>query len=144
MLGNMMRYVFDTPVLVAARRSRGASNALLSALDERKCFKLLASVPLFLEYEHVLTQPGNLQAFGLERPPAIRFLDWLAKLATPVELHRLWRPLLADVGDDLVLETAVCGEADAIVTLRAPLFDAATGGRLPALSPAEALKRIVA
>ena len=53
----MSRVVLDTHVLVAAARSRqGASFALLQALRADR-FRLLASVPLFLEYEAVLKRP---------------------------------------------------------------------------------------
>ena len=47
----MLRFVFDTDVIVAAMRSpKGASAALLGAvLDQR--LAMLASVPLFFEYE---------------------------------------------------------------------------------------------
>jgi hypothetical protein len=35
---------------------------------------------------------------------------------TPVQMFFLWRPLLRDRADDMVLETAVNGSADTIVT----------------------------
>jgi len=51
--------VIDTSVFVAARRSRqGAFNALIRRI-ERGTFRVLASVPLFLEYEAVLTRPEH-------------------------------------------------------------------------------------
>ena len=54
------RVVLDTNVLVAAGRSRnGASFALLQALRAKR-FLMLASVPLFLEYEAVLKRPEHL------------------------------------------------------------------------------------
>jgi len=41
-------------------------------------------------------------------------LDALARIAEPVEISCLWRPHLADPGDELVLETAVSGGTDMI------------------------------
>jgi hypothetical protein len=38
----------------------------------------------------------------------------------------LWRPLLSDAGDDLVLETAVNGRADALVTFNRRDFEPVT------------------
>ena len=45
-----------------------------------------------------------------------RFLGGFAALAEPVEVHLRWRPQLRDAGDELVLEAAVNGRADALVT----------------------------
>ncbi|MGH6896563.1 MAG: PIN domain-containing protein [Geminicoccaceae bacterium] len=46
----------------------------------------------------------------------MRALDVLAALLEPVQVHFSWRPLLADPTDDMVLETAINGQAQAIVT----------------------------
>ena len=56
----LQRVVLDANVLVAAARSRnGAAFALLGALRANQ-FCMLASVPLFLEYEAVLKRPEQL------------------------------------------------------------------------------------
>jgi putative PIN family toxin of toxin-antitoxin system len=109
-------FVLDTDVLVAAlRSSRGASRQLLlGALDYR--FELLLSVPLMLEYEAVLTRPEHLAACGLSGAEVQRILDDLASVARQVRLAFRWRPRLSDPNDDMVLETAVNGNANAIVT----------------------------
>lgn len=108
--------VLDTDVIVAAFRSdRGASRELLlSALNEE--FELLVSVPLMLEYESVSTRPEQLAASGLSPEEVGRVLDDLAAIARPVRLAFRWRPQLSDPDDDMVLETAVNGNASAIVT----------------------------
>lgn len=112
----LLSYVLDTDVMVAAIRSdRGASRQLLlAALNEQ--FELLLSVPLMLEYESVLTRPQHLAACGLSSEDVGRVLDDLASVARPVRLAFRWRPQLSDPGDDMVLETAVNGSADGIVT----------------------------
>jgi predicted nucleic acid-binding protein len=43
-------------------------------------------------------------------------LDAVAAIAEPVRFEFLWRPLLPDPDDDMVVETGVNGRADAIVT----------------------------
>ena len=43
-------------------------------------------------------------------------LDALATRLEPVEIRFLWRPQLKDADDEMVLETAVNGRAEAIVT----------------------------
>jgi putative PIN family toxin of toxin-antitoxin system len=109
-------YVLDTDVLVAAFRSAtGASRRiLLAALDRR--FELLLSVPLMLEYEAVLSRPEHLREAGASVEDVADVLDGLALLGRRVTFAFRWRPALPDPNDDMVLETAVNGHADAIVT----------------------------
>jgi len=111
-----MRLVLDTDVVIAALRSEhGASRQLLlAALDRR--FVMLASVPLMLEYEAVLTRPDQLEETGMTTKEANILLDALAALAEPVTLWFHWRPQLQDPADEMVLETAVNGHADRLVT----------------------------
>jgi putative PIN family toxin of toxin-antitoxin system len=138
----MLRVVLDTNILIHARRSRtGASNALLRAVDDG-AFRLLVSVPLFLEYESVLTRPDHLLASGLTERQANKFLDYLAILAEPVKLHYLWRPQLGDVADDMVLETAINGRANCIVTFNTRHFGPAARFGIEIVWPAEAIRRI--
>ena len=111
-----MRLVFDTSTLVAALRSAsGASRQLLvAALEKRVTF--LASVPLIIEYEAVLTRSEHLKASGLSVNDMNAILDAVAAVAEPVRLSFLWRPMLTDPDDDMVLETATNGHADYLVT----------------------------
>lgn len=108
--------VLDTDVLVAAFRSElGASRqVLLAALDRQ--FELLLSVPLMLEYETVLSRPEHLEASGATEEDVQDVLDGLALVGKRVTFAFRWRPALPDANDDMVLETAVNGHADAIVT----------------------------
>ena len=82
------------------------------------------SVPLFIEYEAVLSRPGLLEETGLSMIEGTRILDGLASIMEPVDIHYLWRPLLSDPYDDMVQETAVNGRADAIVTFNLKDFGA--------------------
>jgi putative PIN family toxin of toxin-antitoxin system len=111
-----MRIVLDTDVVVAAMRSpAGASAGLLqAALNGR--VQLLANVALILEYEAVCKRQEHLAAANLESAQAELFVDALAALAEPVESHFIWRPQLKDPSDEMVLEAAVNGRAQAIVT----------------------------
>ena len=111
-----MRLVLDTDVVVAAFRSdRGASRRLLLAALNRKVI-MLVSVPLMLEYEAVLKRPEQLDAIGVTSDEIDAVLDALAAVIEPVRLRFLWRPMLKDPSDEMVLETAVNGRADRLVT----------------------------
>ena len=138
-----MRYVLDTNVVVAAFRSAfGASRQLLlGALDGH--FELLLSVPLTLEYEAVLTRPEQLAAMGGRRSEVLALLDDIVAVATPVRFSFRWRPALFDRGDDMVLETALNGAADAIVTFTLSDFVLVPERfHCAVLSPAQVLERL--
>lgn len=65
------------------------------------------------------------------------------RVLEPVRLSFLWRPMLPDANDDMVLETAVNGRADLLVTFNRRHFEAApaTFG-IAVESPAETVRRL--
>ena len=140
-----MRLVFDTAVMVAAIRSAaGASRWLLrSALEQRRGLTLLVSVPLLVEYEAVMTRAEHLRSANLAAADVGALLDAIAAVAEPVRLAYLWRPALPDADDDMVLEAAVNGRADGIVTFNTTDFvPAAKDFGIAVLSSGEAVKRL--
>lgn len=111
-----MRIVLDTGVVVAALRSpTGASRKLLIAAMDG-VFDMVISAPLLLEYEAVLKRPEHLNAAGATATDIDTILNQIAATARRTIVHYLWRPCLSDANDDLVLEAAVNGGADAIAT----------------------------
>jgi putative PIN family toxin of toxin-antitoxin system len=137
------RIVVDTSVVVAGLRTRsGPGNAVLRLVANRRLV-LLATPPLFLEYEDVLKRPEQRLAHGLTPETIDEFLAELAALVEPVEVHFLWRPQLRDPNDEMVLEAAINGQADALVTYNVAAF-ALAGERfaIPIVSPADLLKKV--
>ena len=111
-----VKVVLDTDVIVAAMCSpTGAAVALLLAVLEGHGV-LAANVALAIEYEATCSRAEIVSAAGLSVAQAGVFLDALADLIVPVETHYLWCPLLRDLSDEMVLEAAVNGQAQAIVT----------------------------
>jgi putative PIN family toxin of toxin-antitoxin system len=138
-----VRLVLDTDVLTAALRSdRGTSRRLLiGALTGR--FGLLVSVPLMIEYEAVLTREEHLTAAGASVEDVMTVLDALASVLEPVRLSFLWRPMLPDATDDMVLETAVNGRADLVVTFNRRHFEVASARfGIEVESTAEVVRRL--
>jgi putative PIN family toxin of toxin-antitoxin system len=114
-LAQPFRIVLDTNVLRAAMwSSAGASYQLLRALPRADVTPLL-SVPLYLEYQAVLTRPEHLPG-GVDSPRMLGFLRRLAGFAEHRAIYFLWRPFLRDADDDMVLELAVAGRATHIIT----------------------------
>ena len=140
-----MRLVLDTAVMVAAIRSdAGASRWLLrAALERRSGLTVLVTVPLLIEYEAVMTRAEHLKASGLSDGDVEALLDAVAAVAEPVRLAYLWRPTLPDVDDDMVLEAAVNGQADGIVTFNLGDFiGPARQFGLEVMRPGEAVQRL--
>lgn len=135
--------MLDTDVVVAAMRSpRGASAELLRRMDAGKAVMLL-TVALALEYEAICTLAEHRLASGLSASDAALYVDGLIALAEPVKAFFRWRPQLRDPGDELVLEAAVNGQADAIVTFNeGHLREARKSFGIAVIRPAEALRRI--
>ncbi|HEY3975536.1 MAG TPA: putative toxin-antitoxin system toxin component, PIN family [Candidatus Sulfotelmatobacter sp.] len=139
----MLKIIVDTSVVVAGLRTRlGAGNAVLRLVAERR-IGILATPPLFLEYEDVLKRPEHRLAHGLTENQIDEFLAELAALIEPVEVHFQWRPQTRDPNDEMVLEAAINGQADALVTYNVADF-AAAGERfeIAIMRPAELLKKV--
>jgi len=135
--------VLDTDVIIAALRSPSGASAALLMAARRGELTMLANVALALEYEATCRRAEHGVAAGLSPAQVGVFIDAVIALAEPVETHFLWRPQLRDPGDELVLEAAVNGQANAIVTFNQKDF-----GEIPmkfsveVLAPVDALRRI--
>ncbi len=138
-----MRAALDTDVIVAGLcSSAGASRQLLLLLAQGH-FVAVASVAMMLEYEAVLKRPKQLRAIKLTPAEVDTFLDGLATMVIPVTPFFLWRPQLRDPADEHVLETAVNGYADAIITFNIRHYaPAAAQFGIALLRPGEAVYRI--
>jgi putative PIN family toxin of toxin-antitoxin system len=134
--------VLDTSVVVSALRTRlGAGNEVLRLVASRR-LALLATPPVFLEYEEVLKRPEHRLAHGLTLSEVDTFLAEMAALIEPVEVHFLWRPQVRDAKDEMVLEAAINGEADALVTYNVSDFAfAAERFGIEILRPSELLRK---
>ncbi|HZA66342.1 MAG TPA: PIN domain-containing protein [Geminicoccaceae bacterium] len=69
-----------------------------------------------------------------------RFIDSLVAVAEPVEIRFLWRPDLRDPDDAKVLEAAVNGRADWLVTFNVADLAAAAEFGVNVGTPAAALR----
>ena len=137
-----LRVVFDTSIIVAALRTRnGAANAVLRLVPTGGLVPL-ATAPLFLEYEEVLKRPEQRLVHGLASEDIEAFLSELAALIEPIEVHFQWRPQMADPSDEMVIEAAINGSAEALVTYNVRDFrSVGERFRIPILRPADLLRK---
>ncbi len=135
-----MKIVIDTNVLFAALKSRrGASYKLVTLLPSER-FSIAISVPLIIEYEGVLKR-GKLFSNITENDIG-DFIDFFCYVGEQQEIFFLWRPFLPDPSDDLVLEVAVAGGCDAIITYNKRHFKNVYKFGLRILDPREFLAEI--
>lgn len=113
-MGKIFQVVLDTNVWICALRSQyGGSHKLLSLLDKGK-FEINISVPLILEYEDVakrLSWKGKVSEKAIDD-----ILDYICLIGNRRKIHFLWRPRCHDPKDDMILEVAVAGQCDCIIT----------------------------
>ena len=132
--------VLDTNVLYAGLKSnRGASFRLLELLDSG-LFEPCVSVPLVFEYESVLKRAAR--ELGLTHSDVDDVIDFICGVARPQPIFFLWRPLLRDPKDDMVLEAAVEGQCEYIVTHNVRDFAGAEQFGLQVLLPGAFLKLV--
>src|SRR5215475_5327630 len=124
------------------RSPNGASAEILRRARQGRV-TLLVSVPLAMEYEATCSEAEHQLAAGLSEREVEIFLNAVMAMAEPVRTHFLWRPQLRDPGDEMVLEAAVNGQADALVT-----FNVRDFGSVPerfgieVMIPREAIRRV--
>src|SRR5258708_31938924 len=134
------RVVLDTNVLIAGLRSpNGASFQVLQRLGG-DAFTLCVSVPLVLEYEAVAKRQSR--ELGLSFADIDDVLDYVCSIAEPHTIFYLWRPVLRDPRDDLVLELAVEPGASCILTHNLRAFRRIPPFRIDAISPGAFLRRL--
>ncbi|MCY4200630.1 MAG: putative toxin-antitoxin system toxin component, PIN family [Gammaproteobacteria bacterium] len=130
--------VIDTNVVISTMRSRlGASFKLLSLIDSQK-FEFSVSVALVLEYESALMRSVPF----IPRADVEILLDYICEIANHQKTFYLWRPVLRDPNDDLVVEVAIAGNCDTIVTFNRRDFDGTQRFGIRIMTPREFLDQI--
>jgi predicted nucleic acid-binding protein len=128
--------VIDTNVLVAGLRSRRGASFQVIRLVGTGAFEHAVTVPLVMEYEDVLLRPGTVP---LPASAAQAVIDYVCSTGIEQPVHFLWRPLLPDAKDDMVLEAAAGAGCSRIVTFNVRHFALAAGLVVSAATPAEFL-----
>ncbi len=121
----MVRIVIDTNVLVSAILSPGgASREVLRRCLTGKTQPLISNA-LFLEYEDVLSRKELFETAPIGPDDRAHLLDAVLSMCQWINITFLWRPNLPDESDNHLVELAVAGNAEWIVT--GNVKDLATG-----------------
>ena len=113
---SMNKVVIDTSVLISALIGKtGPAREVI-----RRCLtgqlKPLISTTLFLEYEAVSKRNKIKELCPLTEAEVNELLAALFSVFEWVQIHYLWRPNLKDEGDNFLIELAVAGNAESIIT----------------------------
>ena len=111
-----MKVVLDTAALISAIRSSTGAAAEIVRLTAVGKLTLLMDYKLVCEYRDVALRPQHIAASGRTSEDAEATIEMLEAIAAPVLVRIKHRPLSQDGNDDMVLDVAINGQADAVVT----------------------------
>lgn len=112
----MMLVTLDTNILYQALMSNaGASYFILKQVRNRR-IQIALSVPVFHEYQDVLTRKKSLDDFELELADIDKFLRYLAYVGKTFEIFYLFRPNLRDEKDNMLVELALTSQSSYLIT----------------------------
>jgi len=127
-------------VILAAMRSRtGASHRLLLTIGHSR-WQSVVTPALMYQYEDVARRPGN--APGLSPQEITNILNLIYQHSHRQLVWFSWRPLSSDPGDDAILEAAIAGGCDLVVSFNERHLRAARAFGIEVLKPADLLKLI--
>jgi len=107
--------VIDANLFVGACLGTGAAHAVVAACF-RKAFTPLMGAALFAEFDDVIHRAELFQACRLNDHEREELLDIFLAHCEWTRVYYLWRPNLPDEADNHLVELAVAGGAEFIVT----------------------------
>ena len=113
---SVRRIVVDTNVLVSAVLSRdGAAREIVRRCLTREAVPLIGNA-LFSEYEDVFAREPLFRNAPIGPGARSELLDAFLSTCLWISIAYLWRPNLRDEADNQLIELAVAGNAEAIIT----------------------------
>jgi uncharacterized protein len=110
-----MHIVVDTNVFVGACLGTGACNAVIARCLRKEAQPLMGNT-LLAEYEDVLSRAVLFEKCRLTAAERDELLDIFLACCRWTRIYYAWRPNVPDEGDNHLIELAVAGGAQAIVT----------------------------
>ena len=110
-----MRIVIDTNVFIGACLGSGASNAVVTQCLAGNALPLMGNA-LFSEYEDVLARSTLFAKSRLNAGERDELFDIFAATCEWTRVYYQWRPNLRDESDNHLIELAIAGNAQYIVT----------------------------
>jgi len=130
-----MKLVLDTNVLISAFLWKGTTRQILERIIDGQD-KLLTANEILAEFSSVLSRPK----FGLTPGELSYFLSAVTEMSDMIGLSGTIKNACRDSADDKILECALLGEADRIITGDADLLVLRKYKKIKILTPAEYLR----
>jgi putative PIN family toxin of toxin-antitoxin system len=138
-----VRIVLVTSVLISALRSEQGAAAEVIRRVMLGELTVLMDHKIAYEYRDVAFRARQLHVAGKSREQTADILNLIEAQAEAVRVYFMPRPLSTDPNDDMVLDVAINGRADAIVTFNTKHFESAAAQfNIDVVRPAELLTRI--
>ncbi len=112
----MITIVIDTNILVAALQKEGNSaRKILRLCLSGECNAVIGAA-LFVEYEDVLNRDALFEKSILNKQEREQVFNGFLSVCKWCEVFYAWRPNLPDEADNHLLELAIAGQAEVIIT----------------------------
>ena len=131
-----MRAVLDTNVLVSALLSAGSPPDAITRGGYEGEFQLISSAPLVSELQNVLTRRRIQDRLGWSDPEVAGFITYFSEQAIMVQPQSQLAVITSDPADNRVLEAALEGKADYVVSGDRHLLDLRAYGGIRIVTPA--------
>ena len=110
-----MRVVIDTNIFLGACLGTGAANQTVAACLRVQCTPLMGAA-LLTEYEDVMGRNELFSQCRLSLQERNDLLDIFLSVCEWTRVYYIWRPNLPDEADNHLIELAIAGGAELIVT----------------------------
>lgn len=110
-----MKVVIDTNVFLGACLGTGAAQGVIAACLKGQCSPLMGNA-LFAEHEDVLGRSNLFKSCKLSAKERDELFDVFLSFCQWTRIYYTWRPNLPDEADNHLIELAVAGGADFIVS----------------------------
>ena len=131
-----MKVVLDTNVLVSRFLVPNGKSARIVQHWETGSYQLLISEPILAECSHVLGRPRIRRKYSYTTEELEHYISSLRVQAAMIEPDIKLEAVQADPDDNAIIECAVAGSADYIISGDAHLQDLGNYRGIPILSPA--------
>ena len=136
------KIVVDTSVFISSLIGpSGPSREVVRRSLQGKFFPLMGTT-LFCEYESVIGRDSILTQCPLSQAEILALTQAFMSVCYWIDIFYLWRPNLKDEGDNHLIELAIAGNADVLVTNNLKDFRNAEPSfpHLKILSPTELIR----
>lgn len=133
--------MIDTNVFISALMSRRGASFKLLELIGKEYFSVCISVALILEYEEIAKNLLGSRIY-LSETDVDDIINYICLVAEHHKIYYLWRPMLKDTDDDMILELALNANCSFIVTYNLADFVGIDHTGIEVITPKTFLERL--